>query len=198
MTGREPLRVGLVGCGNVALNDHVPAYLRRPGRFRVVAVADPTGERRELARAALGLAAADAHGSAADLLARGDLEVVDVCTPQALRREIVLGALAGGRHVLCEKPLAARPAEAAELVDTAAAAGVRLALMHNYLFLAEIAALREAVARGAVGEVEVAVVNYLGVVDLPGNPAYAPRWRHDAAAAGGGVLVDMLHGVYVA
>jgi predicted dehydrogenase len=51
---------------------------------------------------------------------------------------------------------------------------------------------------GDIGEPEVAVLNYLGVEDRPGAAAYVPRWRHSAADAGGGVLTDMLHVVYLA
>ena len=52
---REPIRVGLVGAGNIALGDHVPAYLELPELFRLVAVADPTPERRALVSDAAGL-----------------------------------------------------------------------------------------------------------------------------------------------
>ena len=45
-----PIRVGLIGCGNVALGDHVPAYLSMPDRFRLVAIADPTPGRSSRAR----------------------------------------------------------------------------------------------------------------------------------------------------
>jgi predicted dehydrogenase len=51
---------------------------------------------------------------------------------------------------------------------------------------------------GEVGQPEIAVLNYLGVEDRPGAAAYSPRWRHRAAESGGGVLMDMLHVVYLA
>jgi predicted dehydrogenase len=193
-----PLRVGLVGCGNVALNDHVPGYLARPDLYRVVAVADPTEDRRTTVAGALGLPQLDAHADVATLLARPDLDLVDVATPQHVRRPVIAAALASGRHVLSEKPLATVPADAAALVDAARAHAVVLAVMHNYLFMPEVAAVRRLVAEGAIGDVEVVIVNYLGVLDLPGNASYAPRWRHDLEISGGGVLVDMLHAVYVA
>lgn len=197
MTSR-PLRVGLVGCGNVALFDHLPFYASRPDLYQVVAVADPTGARRELARHAAGLDPEHAHADAGELLARSDVDVVDVCTPQNARSAVVLAALARGCDVICEKPLATSPAAAQEMVTAAAAATGQLAIMHNYLFLAEIAEARRLVRSGEIGDVEVVIANYLGVRDMPGNAAFAPGWRHDAAAAGGGVLVDMLHAVYVA
>ena len=134
----SPLRVGLVGCGNVALSDHLPAYLALPDRVRVVAVADPTPARRELGRTQAGLAEADAHEDARTLLARDDLDIIDLCTPQHVRRDLAVRALESGRHVLSEKPLATVPADARRMVDAARAANVRLGIVHNYLFFPEI------------------------------------------------------------
>ena len=87
-----PLRVGLIGCGNVALGDHVPAYLAMPDRYRLVAIADPTPERLELGGVASGLGPDDRHADAAALLARSDLDLIDVCTPQNFHRDLVIAA----------------------------------------------------------------------------------------------------------
>jgi UDP-N-acetyl-2-amino-2-deoxyglucuronate dehydrogenase len=184
-----PLRVGIVGCGNVALNFHVPAYQGVPDRYRIVGLADPTAERLELGRVTAGLATDQIHGDAAGLLARDDVDVVDVCTPQHLHRDVVVAAAAAGKHVLCEKPIAAVPADAAAMVTAA---------KDNYLFFPEIVALRQVIESGELGEIRTVRVDMLGVVDSPGAAGYRPQWRHDPAAAGGGVLMDMLHGVYLA
>jgi predicted dehydrogenase len=193
-----PLRVGIVGCGNVALNFHVPAYQAVPDRYRIVGLADPTTDRLELGRVTAGLTSDQVHRAAAELLARDDVDVVDICTPQHLHSDVVVAAAAAGKHVLCEKPIAAVPAEAAAMVTAAKDAGVVLAVVHNYLFFPEVVALRQVIESGELGEVRTVRVDMLGVVDSPGAAGYRPQWRHDPAAAGGGVLMDMLHGVYVA
>ncbi|MFL5757823.1 MAG: Gfo/Idh/MocA family protein [Chloroflexota bacterium] len=193
-----PIRVGLVGAGNVALIDHIPAYRRRPDLFTVVAVADPTPERRSLAADATGLRPADAHADASELLARDDLDMVDVCTPQHLRRDLVIEACESGRHVLSEKPIATVPRDAADMVAAARLHGVRYGIVHNFLFFPEVLRTREVIESGEIGPVEVAILNWLSVEDRPGNPAYRPAWRHDPRQAGGGVLMDMLHIVYLA
>jgi len=126
------------------------------------------------------------------------VDVVLLATPQHHRRDLLLAAVAAGRHVISEKPVAAVPAEAEEMVTAAEKAGVTLAVVHNYLFLPEIAAARRIVASGRIGDVRAVTVNYLGVTDSPGAAAYRPDWRHDPRAAGGGVLLDMLHAVYLA
>lgn len=193
-----PLRVGIVGCGNVAVNFHLPAYLSAPQHFTVTGLADPTPDRLELGRAAAGLVPDQVHSGALELVARDDIDVVDVCTPQHLHRDLVVAAAAAGKHILCEKPLAATPSDAKVMVDAAAAAGVVLGVVHNYLFFPEIAAATRLIRSGAIGDVRTVVVDMLGVVDSPGTAGYRPQWRHDPAAAGGGVLMDMLHGVYLA
>lgn len=193
-----PLRVGIIGCGNVALNFHVPAYQAAPEHFTITALADPTAERLELGRAAAGLRGDQVHDDALALIARDDVDVIDVCTPQHLHREVVEAAAAAGKHILCEKPLAATPADAAAMVAAADGAGVALGVMHNYLFFPEIVTARKIIDRGDIGEVRTVAVDQLGVVDSPGAAGYRPKWRHDPAQAGGGVLMDMVHGVYVA
>lgn len=193
-----PIRVGLIGCGNVALGDHVPAYRSLPERYRLVAIADPTPARLELGRTASGLDPADCHADAEALLARTDLDMIDVCTPQYLHRDLVVAAARSGRHVLSEKPLATTPRDAWAMVAAAEAAGTTLAIMHNYLYFSEIARTLELLAEGEIGPVEVVILNWLGVPDSPGNAAYRPTWRHDPRLAGGGVLMDMVHIVYLA
>ena len=192
------LRVGIVGCGNVGARLHLPAWLARPDRAEVVALADPTASMLEAARVTAGLARTQVHAEPADLLARDDVDAVDVCTPQHTRRELLLRAAAARKHVLCEKPLATVPAHAAEAVAAANAAGTTLAVVHNYLWLPEVRAALRVIGSGELGAVRLAIVNFLGVVDAPGTAAYAADWRHDVSRSGGGVLMDMLHGVYVA
>ncbi|KXP04655.1 Gfo/Idh/MocA family oxidoreductase [Tsukamurella tyrosinosolvens] len=194
----EPIRVALVGCGNIALGFHIPAYLTADDRFRIVGIADPTPERLELGRVAAGLTPEQVHADVAELLARDDVDALDLCTPQHLHRDVAVAAARAGKHVLCEKPIAAVPADAEAMRAAAEKAGTVLAVVANYLFFPEVVALRAIIDSGELGEIRTARVDMLGVLDLPGAAGYRPSWRHDPAQAGGGVLVDMLHGVYLA
>jgi predicted dehydrogenase len=194
----RPLRVGIVGCGNVAVNFHVPAYLAVPQRFEVAGLADPVASQLGTGMARARLSAREVHADAYEMFARDDIDVVDVCTPQHLHRDLVVAAALAGKHVLCEKPIAAVPADAEAMIAAATQAGVVLAVVHNYLFFPEVIAAREVIASGEIGDVRTVSVDMLGVVDSPGASGYQPRWRHDPTAAGGGVLMDMLHAVYLA
>nr|MBA3415245.1 Gfo/Idh/MocA family oxidoreductase [Chloroflexia bacterium] len=191
------MRVGLIGCGNVGVGAHLPALAAAEG-VAVVAAADPTPERLAIAGSEGGLAADRLHPAWRDLLARPDVDAVVIATPQRCRTEIALAAAAAGKHLLLEKPLALAPAAAQAIVDAAAAAGVTVATNHNYRFLPVYQAIAAVLEDGEIGSPELAVLNFMGVEDRPGAGAYAPRWRHQAAEAGGGVLMDMLHAVYLA
>jgi predicted dehydrogenase len=191
------MRIGLNGCGNVGVNAHIPAVQANDG-MTIVAAADPTPERLQVAAAAAGLASNDLHADWRDLVKREDIEAVIVATPQRFRPEAVMAAAAAGKHVLAEKPLALTPAEAQAMIDAARIGGVTLATVHNYHFMPVYRDIKEVLDSGEIGQPEIAVLNYLGVEDRPGAAAYSPRWRHRAADAGGGVLMDMLHVVYLA
>lgn len=191
------LRFGLIGCGNVALGRHLPALLATPG-VEVRAVADPTVDRLHAARDLAGLSDHDASTDWHDVLARPDIDAVVIATPQRYRAEIAEAAATAGKHLLCEKPLASSPAQAKAVIDIAHRQGVALATVHNYLFAPVYRAIKEVADSGEIGRVELAILNFLGVDDNPGTGTYQPRWRHLTAEAGGGVLMDMLHAVYLA
>ncbi|MFV2064289.1 MAG: Gfo/Idh/MocA family protein [Chloroflexota bacterium] len=194
----HPLRVGLIGLGNVGLGYHLPALLDLPDLYRVVAIADPTPERRETGREQAGLGEAEVYADPLALLARDDVDLVDLCTPQHVRRELAIETLRSGRHLLTEKPIATTPADARAIIAAAREAGVRFGIMHNYLFFPEVLRTIELIGEGQIGPAEVAILNWLGCADNPGTASYQPRWRHDPRLAGGGVLMDMLHIVYLA
>lgn len=202
MAGRPglatPIPIALIGCGNIALAHHVPAYLAMPDLVRVVAIADPTPDRRAAGAALLGLGPDDVGPDADAVIARDDVAAVDISTPPHVRTPIALAALRAGKAVLCEKPLAILPRDAAALAATSAATGVPLGIVHNYLYFPEIVRAGRIIESGEIGEPRVVTVDFLGVHDRPGTAAYRPGWRHEAALAGGGVLMDMMHAIYVA
>jgi predicted dehydrogenase len=197
MTGNR-LRVGLIGCGNIGSGSHLPAWLANRELVEVVALADPTEATLSAAARSAGLTDDQTHCDPLDLIDRPDVDAIDICTPQHLRRELIVAAASHGKHVLCEKPLSTIPAQGAEALQVATDNRIVLAMVHNYLWLPEIQTAQRVIDSGEIGEVRTVTVNYLGIVDVPGTAGYAPRWRHDAALAGGGVLMDVLHGVYVA
>lgn len=193
-----PLRVGVIGCGNISRRLHIPTWGEHPELGRIVAVADPVEENRRAAGELAGLGQDDLYEDAFELIGRPDVDAVDVCTPQNLRRDLLIAAAEAGKHIFCEKPLAAVPADAQAALLAAETAGVTVGTVHTYLWLPEIRAARAAIIDGRIGDIRSVIVNHLGVVYEPGAGGTQAGWRHDPRSSGGGVLIDMIHAIYVA
>ena len=144
MTGIGGLKAGVVGTGFIGVV-HVDA-LRRLG-VEVLGVVGSTPERA----AAKGVA--PAYDSLDALLADGRIDVVHVTTPNALHFAQVKAALAAGKHVVCEKPLAVSADESAKLVRMADEAGVVNCTNFHNRFYAIVQDARERVRAGEVGAV---------------------------------------------
>lgn len=191
----KTLRVGMIGCGNVVSYGHYPA-LTTLDNVELIALADITPERRKIGQDWFNLSDDNLFDDYKAVINRDDIEAVVVTVPQQFRRQIVLDALAAGKHVLSEKPLSDVPAVAAELCQAAEDAGLVLGMVHNYHFLPEYRQIKQLLDAGEIGDVRVLNMNYLGVIDYPGAAEYKADWRH-TMSAGGGVLMDMIHAVYL-
>lgn len=191
------LKIAIIGCGNITLNALAPAVLETEG-MELTAVADPTPERVEAVVERAGLNPEQGHADWTEIVDDSDIDAFIVATPQKIRPEISIAAANNGKHLLCEKPLAISPLEAHAMVNAAKTNNVVMTTVHNYVFFPVYRALKDVIDNGEIGTIETAIVNFLGVDDRPGNSAYRPRWRHDTREAGGGVLMDMMHAVYLA
>jgi predicted dehydrogenase len=98
-----PLRIAVAGCGNVS-RGHVRGWLGEPQRARIVALVDSAPLQAEALRARFELPDVDIMTNFDDVLARGDVDAVDLCTPGHLHAEQITAALQAGKHVLTEKP----------------------------------------------------------------------------------------------
>ncbi|WP_141203013.1 Gfo/Idh/MocA family protein [Streptomyces griseorubiginosus] len=143
-------------------------------------------------------AAADQHGWAATetdwraLIARDDVQLVDICTPGDSHAEIAIAALEAGKHVLCEKPLANSVAEAEAMVAAAEAACSRgqLAMVgFNYRRVPALTFARRLIADGRLGTLRHVRVSYLQ--DWLVDPDFPLTWRLQREHAGSGALGDL-------
>ena len=151
-----PLRVTIVGYGFMG-RAHSNAY-RQVGRFfdldhePVIAVASArTGDRLEAFAANWGWAETDTDWRR--VVERPDIDLVDICTPNSSHRGIAEAALAAGKMVACEKPLALDAAEGASMVRAAAAAGRPTMVWFNYRRVPAMALAKQLVDEGRVGRV---------------------------------------------
>jgi predicted dehydrogenase len=192
---KPPLRVGMVGYAFMGAA-HSQGW-RTAGRafdlplrpvLSVICGRDAQAVRR----------AADRHGWAATetdwraLVARDDVDLVDICTPGDSHAEIALAALAAGKHVLCEKPLANTVEEARAMADAAEAAYGRgqLAMVgFNYRRVPATALARSMIAEGRLGTLRHLRVTYLQ--DWLVDPQFPLTWRLRKELAGSGALGDL-------
>ncbi|MFI9642461.1 Gfo/Idh/MocA family protein [Micromonospora sp. NPDC051925] len=126
------------------------------------------------------------------LVASDDIDVIDICTPGDSHAEIALAALAAGKHVICEKPLANTVAEARAMTAaaaTAGAAGVRSMCGFNYRRVPAVALMRQMVADGRLGTIRHVRATYLQ--DWIVDPQFPLVWRLQKDKAGSGALGDI-------
>ena len=195
----SPLRVGLIGCGRIVEEGHGPAYNALADSYAVVALADPSEQRRDLIGERFGVAAAQRHADYRDLLATSELDLVDIAVPHALHAETCIAAAQAGLPIVLEKPMATTLEEAEAIIAAVEVAGVPATLMHNYLHDAPVEAARAAVERGAIGEPFMYRSEWMGSAWYDGALGYDPAWRTRSAISGGGALIDNgYHALYAA
>ncbi|MEU6817946.1 Gfo/Idh/MocA family oxidoreductase [Streptomyces sp. NPDC046860] len=192
---RPPLRVGMVGYAFMGAA-HSQGW-RTAGRVfdlpRQPVLSVLCGRDGPAVRAA-----ADRHGWSSTetdwraLIARDDVDLVDICTPGDSHAEIALAALAAGKHVLCEKPLANTVEEAEAMARAAeeAYANGQLAMVgFNYRRVPAIAQARRMITEGRLGTLRHVRVSYLQ--DWLVDPEFPLTWRLRKEAAGSGALGDL-------
>ncbi|ONI80372.1 dehydrogenase [Saccharothrix sp. ALI-22-I] len=191
----EEIGVGMVGHAFMgAVHSHAWRSVHRffdvPLTPRLAVLGGRDAVRTKAAATKYGWAAAETDWRA--LVARDDVQLVDICTPGDTHAEIALAALAAGKHVLCEKPLANSVAEAEAMAAAAAEAavkGVRSMVAFNYRRVPAIALARKLVREGRIGDVRHVRAVYLQ--DWLSDPESPMTWRLRREQAGSGALGDL-------
>jgi len=127
--------IGVIGAG-VIFNEHAQAYKELSHRAKLVGLADVNAHR--LDRASMGHFVPFTCTDYRDLIKRDDIDIVDICTPPSLHEEMVLAALAAGKSVICEKPLAHTLASADRIIDAAKQSPGKLTIVYQLRDMPEI------------------------------------------------------------
>jgi predicted dehydrogenase len=182
------LRGAFIGFGNVAAKGHLPGWQSRDD-VRIVAATDALASRRDAFLAAC--PNGRWYDSAADLLAGETLDFVDICTPPSSHAALIRQALDADLHVLCEKPLVIRPADAQLVAAAAARAGRVVHAVHNWLKAPVCLKISALIADGTIGPPRS--IRWRTLRTQPAiavAPDGGTNWRVDPAIAGGGILLD--------
>ena len=188
-----PLRVAVIGCGAIAY-EHLP-FIASSEVAQAIALCDRSRALAIAAAERFGLEAA-LYVDADDMFSRERPDIVHVLTPPESHPRLVRQALAGGSHVVCEKPMTGSAEETAALLAAAHAAGKRLYESRNLLFNDPVIALLAAVRGGDLGEVRECDI-LLGL-DFLAGPFGDTNLSGPAVVLPGGAVHDFLpHLVYL-
>jgi len=178
--------VGIVGLG-LAATAHIRGYLSHPAA-KVLAVCDTDG--RRAADFAKRYGVERVYTSFSDLLADGDVQVIDIATPTFLHAAMTRQAAQAGKHIHCEKPFCRSVAEGMEAVRAVKSAGVKLLVGETYVFLTSHMKARALIEDGAIGR-PLQIRQRHGAWRRRADhelhlSAAARAWRLDGAQSGGG------------
>jgi len=190
MSNNERVRVGVIGVGQIGKR-HVETYAAMPN-VEIVAIADVN--QAEASRVAAQHNVPNIYTNVADLLARDDIQAVDVCLHNNYHMPATVAALESGKDVFCEKPMAGAYVDAVKMWETAQATGRKLAIQFATMFSNETKAAQYLIEAGHLGKLyHVRSVGHRRrgrpFVDGYGSPTFVQK-EHSA----GGALYDM--GVY--
>jgi predicted dehydrogenase len=180
----KPIGVALIGCGGITLQNHLPGLALCP-ETNVVALCDSNPETLERARQQTGVRVTSTRYE--EIVSRDDVHAVVVATPNAAHAPIALAAIAAGKHVLCEKPMAMSRVEAQRMAEAAERAGVRHMTAFTYRFVPAMRYLAYLVKRGDLGR-----PYHYRSCRLQDWGTRSLGWRQVGNLAGTGELGDML------
>jgi Predicted dehydrogenases and related proteins len=179
------VQVGIIGCGGIANGKHMPS-LATLDNVAQVAFCDIVPERAEEAAAKYGVADAKVYTDYTELLAKGGCDVIHVCTPNDSHAEITIAALEAGCHVMCEKPMAKKAADARKMLEASKRTGKKLTIGYQSRYRSDSQYLYQMCQAGELGKVYHAKAHAV-------RRRAVPTWGVflDAEKQGGGPLIDI-------
>ena len=181
----DKIGVGLIGCGGIARMKHLPALRANADKARLVAVSDVNlAGAKALAEEYGG--EVSVYASYEELLADANVDAVHVCSPNDTHAPISIQAMRAGKHVLCEKPMAATAAQAEEMLRVSRETGMTLSISYQNRFRDDSQAIYRACREGLLGEIYYARAHAL-------RRKVVPTWGVflDKSRQSGGPLIDI-------
>ncbi len=198
MKKKKELRVGLIGCGFMG-RTHSNGYKRVGDFFPELAyspVLKAVCSRSESKVRAFadqwGYESVETDWKA--VIARADIDAVDICTPNNMHAEIAIAAAEAGKMILCEKPLARTLAESQQMVDAVEKAAINNTVLYNYRRIPAVTLAKQIIDSGKLGKIFHYRANFLQDWTINANLPQGGEglWRMDADVSGSGVVGDLL------
>ncbi len=181
----KKVRIGVIGTGGIANGAHLPGYSQIPDECEIFAMCDIVPDALEKTAAKYPNVTHIVSDYKA-LLAMPEIDGVSVCTPNFAHHQITMDALAAGKNVLCEKPIAMNAVQGAEMVAAARKAGKILQIGYNSRFQPSNQALKRYIDAGELGDIYYARAQALRVRGIPGWGVFIDKEKQ-----GGGPLIDI-------
>jgi len=178
-------RVGIIGCGGIANNKHMPSLAKVPN-CEMVAFCDIVVERAELAAKKFGTEDAKVYEDYKELLKDESIDVVHVCTPNRSHSFITVDALEAGKHVMCEKPMAINSVEAKKMLDASVRTGKLLSIGYQNRFRGDSLYMKSESEAGTFGDIYFAKANAIRRRAVPTWGVFLNEYEQ-----GGGPLIDI-------
>jgi len=179
------IKVGVIGCGFIAMFKHFPA-LAEVEDLEIVAFCDIIPEKASMMAGKYGTVLAKVTADYRELLDNPEIDVVHICTPNNTHCEITCAALEKGKHVMCEKPMAVTSEEAEKMAETARRVGKKLTIGYQNRFREDTQFMKRMVEAGDLGEIYFSKA-------LACRRRGVPTWGvfTDKQKQGGGPLIDL-------
>ncbi len=180
------LQIGIVGCGGIANNKHMPALKHMLALCEMVAFCDIIEERAVKAAEEYGTAEAKVYTDYHEMYKDPKIDVIHVLTPNVEHCPATVAAFEAGKHVMCEKPMAHCTEDAKKMIDAWKKSGKKFTIGYQNRFRPEIQNLKKACEAGDLGEI------YYGKAHAVRRRA-VPTWGvfPNKALQGGGPLIDI-------
>lgn len=189
MTGNHKVGFAVVGLGNIAQSSVLPAF-GNCEHAKLVALVSRDKEKAELLSRKYDAKIHCLNDGLERCLADPAVDALYIATPPGTHEEFTLRAAAAGKHVLCEKPLAARAHQAQRMVEACKRHGVLLMTAYRKYYEPSSVELKRLVQSGELGEIDMIQTSFSELY----RPGVSPEWIVDEVLAGGGPLMDL--GVY--
>ena len=182
----KKLKIGIIGCGGIAHQKHLPALSKLSDKVELVAFCDIVVERAEKAAKEYGAPGALVFEDYKELLKDESIDVIHVLTPNISHSYITVDSLEAGKHVMCEKPMAINYEEGKKMLDAAKRTGKKLTIGYQNRFRADSLATYKACRNNELGEIYMAKAHAI-------RRRGVPTWGvfPDKEKQGGGPLIDI-------
>jgi predicted dehydrogenase len=182
----DPIRIGIIGLGQIALKAHLPGYAQA-ANCQITAVHSQREAHAKQVATQYGIPII--YKDWTDLTDSDHVDAVSICTPNFTHAPIALRAFRAGKHVMVEKPMTLTRLEAQEVIRAAAKSKRVLMVHHNMRFDPVIRSARKLLAQRVIGDVST----FKGSLTHRGPEAWSPKanWFFDRHKSGGGALMDL-------